>query len=220
MCFFVFGFFFFFVVKKRNHLCSLATERWVLHWEPRAGTAEASSNLSPTLLLVDARSSSPVASPCSRISRSFPPVISRVWRFWPKLPLARALLGKAPLAEEGPPEDAARMEGWEDGLAQRRRDVGRRRAWRGLGFRTVCRLVRHHHPQLGSLSHRCRTFRNLLQPLLNHQPEDRVPGEVKDQEKRVFVALSWAFIPHCQETSGIKQSPGVHACVRGVMLCQ
>lgn len=58
-----------------------------------------------------------------------------------KLPLARALLGKTPFAEEESPEDAAQMKVREDGLAQSRSDPGG--YWEcsgkdgGLGFGTV-----------------------------------------------------------------------------------
>lgn len=49
-------------------------------------------------------------------ARGFPPgfplMISRDVRFWLKLPLARALLGKSPSAEGGAPEDAAQLRVW------------------------------------------------------------------------------------------------------------
>lgn len=62
----------------------------------------------------------------------------------------------------------------------------------GLGYGTICpagkRLLVRRDPEPGrwrSVSHGRRTFGNLLQPLLDHQPEDGISGEAK-KGKRIF----------------------------------
>lgn len=97
-------------------MCSLATEQWVLCWEPRVGTAAASIfKLSPSsccrTLAALAWPLSLAASPCSWISSFFFPVISRDLRFWLKLPPARALLGKKPICRGGTPRGCCADEG-------------------------------------------------------------------------------------------------------------
>lgn len=166
-------------------MCFLATERWVLRREPCAGTAAASIfHLSPNSCCRN------VLQPCSRIPSFFffssPRVISRDLRFWPKLPPARASLAKTPFAEEEPPEDAPQMTAREDGSAQSRNDPGGHlersgNDGGGLGFSPVHpaskRLFVRCNPEperRRRVSHRRRTFGNLLQPLLDHQPEDGV----------------------------------------------
>jgi len=133
---------------------------------------------------------SSAALPRSRIS-SFPP---RYFQgFEP---------GKPHLQRRNPPRTLRRWRRWRMGwlgAGAIQADSGNDG---GLGFGTLRpagkRLFVRCHPEPGrrqSVSHRCRTLGNLLQPLLDHQPEDGVPGEAKDKEKRIFCSINVGFSP-------------------------